>query len=203
MGYNASFSFDLKISADKVAEMEKRYFVEQQKDDDPDYKPGDFCKHFNSQWGEDLCHEEAPAPLEALASGETRGDIFIFGEVYGRWGSWCDALMESIEEFIQDGGEVAICGEDGFKTNWTFDEGVMVTEDEEYIRVSRREELEGKEKELELVKTRLTKAEDLLTEHLMIAPLYGNGLTKGKLNSRIKDFLKEPSALEQLAEQTE
>lgn len=201
MGYEATFGFDLVIPAAEVEKMEHEYFRVYLEDDDPGYKPGDFCKHFNDAWGDYLAEEDKPVPLMALASGTTRGAIHITGYAHKKWRDWEEPLLESIAPYIQAGGTVEILGEDNYKTNWEFDGECMVREDEEYIRVSARQELEAKEKELEIVKARLERAEGLLTEHLRIAPLYGNGLTKGKHNQKIKEFLEEKKhPLEQLAE---
>jgi hypothetical protein len=192
MGYEASFSFDLRISADKVEEMEQAYFKAQKK---TDYRPGDFCEHFNSEWGDGLAHEEAPVPLEALASGSTRGNILIIYSTFKKWRSWEEPMMESIAEFVDAGGSVEIHGEDAYKTNWCFDGECMTVEDEESIRCWRLRELEAKEKELEELKLFLESVRDWKKDCQTIASGWARWL-------KVEKKLFAP-ALEQLAEQAE
>jgi len=155
MGYEASFDFDLRIPAAKVEEMEKAYFLHEERTVSPIhresssfYKQCGFCEHFNDQWGDVVASEETPAPLEALASGTTRGDIFIMGCVSKRWRDWEEKTLEALAPFIQAGGTVGITGEDDYHGGWEFDGETMSSWDEESVKCSRVRELEAKEQEL-------------------------------------------------------
>lgn len=200
MSYEATFDFDLCVPAAKVAAMEKEFFRVLREDDEPEFTPGSFCKEFNEHWGEGLAEEEDPAPLMALASESARGNIYISGVAYKKWRSWEESMMESIAEFIQDGGTVSIDGEDDYRGGWEFDGECMSEWAEEYIHTERREELEGKEKELEEVKARLEQAEELLIHHISLGRIERKTID---LLGQTEAFLKERSALNQLAEAAE
>ncbi|HUW11069.1 MAG TPA: hypothetical protein VM537_15165, partial [Anaerolineae bacterium] len=148
------------------------------------------------QWGEEMASEDVPNPLLALASGSARGDIYISGGVNRNWRDWEEPMMELLAPFIQAGGSVSIDGEDSFRTNWVFDGECMTRDDEEYICCSRLQELEAKEKELEIVKARLAKAGEMLANHARAF----RSLNIKSVAQEIEDFLKETPALEQLAE---
>jgi hypothetical protein len=198
MGYQADFGFDITILAKHVeaAEVVAREHLRKEFGNQVTEDGKDISNVFRYAWGQDLeVHEESPAPLLALASGSTRGDIRISGYVNKKWRDWEEPLMDELAPFIEAGGIIRIDGEDDYRGGWSFDGKTSNEWSEVYIDTADLKKLEEQAKELEIVKARLHVAEALLREAKPRASI--------ALDAKITAYFKEPSPLEQLAKVAE
>lgn len=208
MGYQSDWIFDLRIPAHKVEEAEKVLY-ELMKHSDDSYNRGilehvspfNFCEAFNELWGEYLAEEEEATPLVAIASGSIRGDIVITDYCDKSWRDWEEPLLDKLAPFFVVGGTIEVKGEDyECSSIWEVDDGPLgkglTAHHREPVCSNELRVLKRKAKKLEV-------AEALLTEHLRLADVVGNGVARGELNRKIKEYFKKPPALEQLAEQAE
>jgi len=165
MGYHADFDFDLTIPAEHVAKAELALYhsLSECRHESPrdclgdcfDFEviDGTFCAKFDDEWGEALTEEEEISPLEALASGVTRGAIHITGWAGKKWGSWEEPLLDALAPFIENGGTVTVKGEDSdTPSEWYFDGNArherhygLILHDEENALLAKARRLEETE----------------------------------------------------------
>jgi len=138
MGYDADFSFDFTIPSAKVDQAEKAllaHIANSSKSDNPNYDNLDWiltetdsktlAALFNAAWHADVAFEQEIAPLVALATLSTRGDIVFSDYVSKSWREYEEPILDVLAPFVEDGGTVRYKGEDfDCEQVWTFKDGV-------------------------------------------------------------------------------
>jgi len=202
MGYHGEFGFNIVIPAKHVEEAEQVLYKQLGLLDGQVETPkeGGFCDVFNEHWGdtwsdEPYAEERKPSPLHALADGQFRGEITIFGHTTKKWRDWEQPLVEALAPYVEAGGTISVKGEDWECASiWAFDGKTVVVD--EYTPTSTKE-LE----ELRAKAERLKEAEAMLGE-LRYAFSRDPSKEERKVIKNIENFLscKARPALEQLAE---